>query len=327
MNNFLFSLNATIPVFLVIVLGFVLRRTGLLTEEFAHVGDRLTFRVTLPVMMFAELSVVDWRDSFDLRFFLFCAIVSCVAFAVIYGLCWVFIKDRSMIGTFSMVSFRGSAAVLGIAFVKNIYGNVGFAPLMIAAVVPFYNIFSVVALAISASRDDTEGEDAGETGKPEFSAWKVLREVITNPLIVAVVLAIPAALLHWTDWSGSTVPYKFLSSVGNMATPLALLTLGAGFERHEAVSRVKPVIAASVVKLILLPALFVPLAVYFGFRDAQLLAIAVMLASPTTVACYIMAKNMKNDAALASGTVLVTTLFSSVTITVTVLLLRCFALI
>ena len=81
-------------------------------------------------------------------------------------------------------------------------------------------------------------------------------------------------------------------------------------------------LTATLTKLILVPAAMVPLAILLGFRDAQLLAIAVMLASPTTVACYIMAKNMKNDAALASGTVLVSTLLSSVTITLLVFLLR-----
>ena len=330
MNNFIFSLNATLPVFLVIMIGFGLRRIGLLTEEFARVGDRLVFRVALPVMLFVEIASVDWEDSFDLKFFLFCAATACVSFAAIYGLAWLLLKDRSMIGTYSMVSFRGSAAVLGIAFVTNIYGSAGFAPLMIVAVVPFYNIFSVLALAISAkpaeevSEDPADAAEDGETAKTAaaFSAKKVLLEVITNPLIVAVVLAIPAALLHLPAKSWLTIPFKCLTSIGNMATPLALLVLGAGFEHREAIAKIRPVLMASLTKLVLLPAVFVPAAVWMGFRDAQLLAIAVMLASPTTVACYIMAKNMRNDATLASGTVLFTTLFSSVTITAMVYILR-----
>ena len=324
MNNFIFSLNATLPVFLVIVIGWLLRRKGLLTEEFARVGDKLVFRVALPVMLFTEIASVDWEDSFDLKFFLFCAAVACVSFGVIYGLSWLFVKDRSMIGTYAMVSFRGSAAVLGIAFVKNIYGSAGFAPLMIVAVVPFYNIFSVLALAISAR----PAEEATESGtEVRFPVRRVLIEVITNPLIVAVVLAIPAALLHLPARSWTEIPFSCLKSIGNMATPLALLVLGAGFEHHEAIARLRPVLTASLTKLVLLPAAFVPVAVWMGFREAQLVAIAVMLASPTTVACYIMAKNMRNDAPLASATVLVTTLFSSVTITAIVYILRCAGLI
>ena len=317
MSDLVFSLNATMPVFLVIVLGYLLRRRGFLTEEFVKVGDRLTFRVTLPIYVFTELSEVDWSDSFDLRFLLFCMAVTCISFAVIYGLSRVFVKDRAAIGTYAMVSFRGSAAVLGIAFVTNIYGSVGFAPLMIVAVVPFYNIFSVVALAMSARSED----GTKHLGK------QVIWEVCTNPLILAVLLAIPAAFLHWTQYSALTIPYKFLKNVGGIATPLALLVLGAAFDRSQAVSKAKLVISASITKLVLLPAVFVPVAVWMGFRDAQLLAIAVMLASPTTVACYIMAKNMNNDSTLASGTVLVTTLFSSVTITVMVFVLRACGLI
>lgn len=313
MNDFIFSLNATVPVFLVIVLGFALRKIGLLNEEFARVGDRLTFRVTLPVLLFTQLSTVDWSESFDLQFFLFCIIATCVSFAAIYGLSWALLRDRSMVGTYAMVSFRGSAAVLGIAFVSNIYnGSVGFAPLMIVAVVPFYNFFSVLALAISAKKEDNV----------RFSAKSVAFEVITNPLILAVLLAIPAAQFRWAEWKGMTIPFKFLTSVGNMATPLALLVLGAGFEHREAVSKMRTVLSAALTKLVILPAVFVPIAVWLGFRNEQLLAIAVMLASPTTVACYIMAKNMKNDAALASGTVLAATVLSPLTITAMVFILR-----
>ena len=313
MSDFIFSLNATVPVFLVIVLGFVLRKIGLLNEEFARVGDRLTFRVTLPVLLFTQLSTVDWSESFDLKFFLFCVIATCVSFGVIYGLSWLFTRDRATVGTYAMVSFRGSAAVLGIAFVSNIYdGSVGFAPLMIVAVVPFYNFFSVLALAISAKKEDNV----------RFSASSVAFEVVTNPLILAVVLAIPAAHFHWAEYSAMAIPLKFLTSVGNMATPLALLVLGAGFEHKEAVSKARLALTASLTKLVLLPAALVPVAVWLGFRNEQLLAIAVMLASPTTVACYIMAKNMKNDAALASGTVLVATLLSPLSITALVFILR-----
>lgn len=312
MSDFIYSLNATVPLFLVIALGYFLRRIGMLTDEFVSAGDKLTFRVTLPILLFSQISAESLENSFDLKFFLFCIGVTCVSFALIYGLSWAFIRDRAMIGTYAMVSFRGSAAVLGIAFVKSIYGNVGFAPLMIVAVVPLYNIFSVLALAVSAKKED----------RAALSAKKVAFEVITNPLIISVVLAIPAALVGWTSWSWTAIPKKFLADVGSIATPLALLVLGAGFEHKEAVTKIKPVLTATLTKLILVPAAMVPLAILLGFRDAQLLAIAVMLASPTTVACYIMAKNMKNDAALASGTVLVSTLLSSVTITLLVFLLR-----
>ena len=315
MNDFIFSLNATVPVFLVIVLGFVLRKIGLLNEEFARVGDRLTFRVTLPVLLFVQLSTQDWSECFDLRFFLFCMIATCVSVVVIYGLSFLLLRDRSMVGTYAMVSFRGSAAVLGIAFVTNIYnGDAGFAPLMIVAVVPFYNVFSVLALAFSAKKEDNV----------RFSAKQVAFEVITNPLILAVLLAIPAARLHWTEIRGMTIPYKFLTSVGNMATPLALLVLGAGFEHKEAAAKARIALSAAITKLVLLPAAIVPVAIALGFRNEMLLAIAVMVASPTTVACYIMAKNMKNDATLASSTVLIATLLSPVTITALVYILRTF---
>lgn len=115
---------------------------------------------------------------------------------------------------------------------------------------------------------------------------------------------------------------KALTSIGNTATPLALISIGATFEGRKAIQKLKPTLIASGIKLLLLPALFLPLALYFGYHNQELMAILIMLGSPTTVSCYIMAKNTKNDALLTSSVIVLTTLLSSVTLTGWIFLLR-----
>ena len=110
--------------------------------------------------------------------------------------------------------------------------------------------------------------------------------------------------------------------MGNTATPLALISIGAGFEGRKAIKKIKPTLAASFIKLILLSALFLPLAIFFGYRNQELMAILIMLGSPSTVSCYIMAKNTGNDSTLTSSIIVLTTLLSSVTLTMWIFLLR-----
>ena len=127
-----------------------------------------------------------------------------------------------------------------------------------------------------------------------------------------------------------TFPAMLSRTIGNiasLATPLALLGLGAGFEGRRALKQIRPTVAASFIKLILLPAVFLPLAVHLGFTTEKLVAILIMLGSPTTVSCYIMAKNMGHEGTLTSSVVVATTFFSSVTLTVWLFVLRSMGLI
>ena len=119
---------------------------------------------------------------------------------------------------------------------------------------------------------------------------------------------------------------KTVSMLGKLATPLALLAIGASFVWGDALKKAKPTVLASLIKLVALPAVFLPLAVGLGFRSEQLLAILIMLGSPSTASGYIMAKQMGNDAVLANGIIVLTTLLSAVTITGWIFLLRTLAL-
>lgn len=150
MADFIFSLNATLPIFLIMVLGWFLMRIGLFTKEFNKVADKYVFKVALPVLLFKDIATADIRSDFNLTFVLFCMITTTIMFLAIWGLSYIFIKDKTQVGAFAQASARGSAAVLGIAFINNIYGNSGMAPLMIVSAVPLYNILSVIILTFSA---------------------------------------------------------------------------------------------------------------------------------------------------------------------------------
>ncbi|MEI3265705.1 MAG: AEC family transporter [Frisingicoccus sp.] len=120
---------------------------------------------------------------------------------------------------------------------------------------------------------------------------------------------------------------KSLDNMGATASPIALLVVGATFEGRKALAKIRPSLVATLIKLVIIPAIFFPFAILFGFRNSELVAILVMLGSPTTVSCYIMAKNMKNDAVLTSSIVVLATLLSSISLTAWIFILRSFGLI
>ena len=316
MQNFIFSLNATFPIFLVMLLGYILKNVHMLAEDFVTTANTLNFKVTLPVLLFLDISTANIRDVWDGSYVLFCSGVTTLCFFTIWGLSKLLIKKKELIGAFVQASFRSSAAVLGIAFIQNMYGSSGMAPLMIVGTVPLYNIYSVLVLTFEARRDDEEIDTSRLTS--------AIKNIITNPIILGILAGLVVSV------SGITFPVmvnKTLSSIASLATPLALIALGAGFEGKGALSKIKPTMVASFIKLLLQPAIILPFAIICGFEQEKLVAILIMLASPTTVSCYIMAKNMNNDGTLTSSIIVMTTFLSAFTLTAWIYLLRSIGLI
>lgn len=311
LENFIYSINVTIPIFLVMVLGYFLRRRGMLNENFVNVANKFNFDVTLPFMVFRDIAAVNIRSVFDLKYVLFCAIASSVCFWVVWGLAKLFMKDKSLIGAFVQASFRSSAAVMGLAFISNLYGPSAMGPLMIIGAVPLYNIYSVLVLTFEAE-DDGTGRD---TGKLKEACVNILK----NPIIISIVLGLIVSLckLDFPVLVDNTI-----DNVAKMATPLALITLGAGFEGREALAKMKPTLWAAFIKLIGQAAIFIPIAIALGFTGEKLIAIMVMLAAPATPSCYIMAKNMKNDGVLTASIIVTTTLLAAFTLTGWIFILR-----
>ena len=316
MSDFIFSINVTFPIFLVMVIGWVLHQIGMLDEHFVTVANKFNFRVTLPFMLFRDIAAVDIREVFDLKFVLFCALVSTTCFWVIWGLTKVFLKDKTMRGAFVQASFRSSAAVMGLAFISNIYGSSAMGPLMIIGAVPLYNIYSVIVLTFEAN---DEGE-AKNTGKIKEACVNIAK----NPIIISIFLGMLAALIGIRF---PTIISKTINSVAQMATPLALIVIGAGFEGKKALAKMKPTAWASALKLLIQPMIFLPIAAFMGFTGEKMVAILIMLAAPATPSCYIMAKSMKNDGVLTASVVVVTTLLAAITLTLWIFLLRTFGLI
>ena len=311
MENFIYSINVTMPIFLVMVIGYILKQIGMLNDNFVTVANKFNFKVTLPFMLFKDIAGVDIKAVFDIKYVLFCAIVSTICFWVVGGTAKLLVRDKTIRGAFVQSSFRGSAAVMGLAFIQNIYGSSAMGPLMIVSAVPLYNIFSVIVLTFEAN--DSTGID--KKAKIRQAGINICK----NPIILSILAGLIVGLL---EIQFPTLVNKTVSNVAQMATPLALITIGAGFEGRKALAKIAPTMAASMIKLVLQPLVFLPVAAWMGFSGEKMIAILIMLASPTTPSCYIMAKSMNNDEVLTASVIVTTTLMAAFTLTGWIFLLK-----
>lgn len=308
-DHFFFSLSATVPVFAVMVLGHLLRRAGLLTHEFCRVSNRLVFTAALPAMLFRQIAVLRPDQIADGRFLLFTAAASVLYPLLVWLPARRLLPDKGEVGAFTQGAFRGNTALLGAVLMENICGSLTYAPLIVLAGVPISNAFSVIILSLEAGGD-----------RPDRAALRrALAGVIKNPLIIGILLGLPFAFFRIPIPAAAD---KGLALLANMASPLALLVIGAEFRADAAVKKLRSTVCAGLIKLLLLPALTIFAAAALGFRGEAMVAVLVFSGTPTAVASYIMAENMHNDGVLANGIVAFTTLLSAVTVTGWIFLLR-----
>lgn len=315
MDSFIYSLNATVPVFAIMIIGQFLKRIGIIDIPFANIANKFVFKICLPCLLFQDLAVTNIRENFDLSYVGFCFLATLSSILVIWFLAKKLLKDKTEVGAFVQCSYRSSAAILGIAFIQNIYGTSGMAPLMIIGSVPLYNIFAVIILTFESN--SAENMNSTDNIKRAFV------NILKNPIIIGIFLGLIAS---YFNFDFSKMIDKTINNLAVMTSPLALISIGATFEGKKALAKIKSTAVASSIKLIVLAAIFIPLAVYFGFRDQKLIALVIMLASPCTPTAYIMAKNMDGDDVLASSIIVTTTFFSSITLTFWIFILRAFGL-
>ena len=290
------------------------RKLGWMDEVFAAKMNKFVFLVPLPVLLFEQLATVNFSEVWDIKFILFCFVVTAISITIstLISLLW---KDRSIKGEFIQATYRSSAALLGIAFIQNIYGTAGMAPLMIIGSVPLYNIMAVVVLSVFKP---------GNNSFDKALVKKTLKGIATNPIIIGIVAGFV--------WSALKLPmpsilHKTVSSIGATATPMGLMSMGATFEMKKATSKMKPTLVAVFMKLVGFCVVFLPMAALLGFRNEEMIAILVMLGSATTVSCFVMARNMGHEGTLSSGVIMMTTLLSAFTLTMWLDVLRSFGLV
>lgn len=313
LDNLIYCLNATMPIFIMMVIGYLFRKFNIISAEFTKEMNSFVFKIALPVLVFGELYKEHFSDVWDTEFVLFCFLTTLASITILAVICF-FCKGIEQKAEFIQASFRSSAALLGVGIVQNLYGDAGFVPLMIVGAVPLYNITAVVLLTVFKPTDSNAPNKI-----TRGTVKKTIYGIITNPIILGIVIGF--------IWSILSLPkpiifQKSVQYVGNLATPLGLIALGASLDMSSFKNKYGTVISATVFKLVGFCVIFLPLAIHIGYTRDKLLAILIMLGSPTTVSCFVMAKSMGHDGQVSAGTVMCTTLMSAFTLTLWLFILK-----
>ncbi|MCD8128813.1 MAG: AEC family transporter [Oscillospiraceae bacterium] len=296
------------------VLGYFLHRPPLLDDNFANKLNNFVFKAALPVQLFKNLAESDFYTVWDGSMVLFCFVVSLASILIMLGLSFT-LRDRSLRAEFTQAGYRSSQALMGAALLENIYGTTGPLALILIGAVPLYNVAAVTMLTLM-------GPEGGRLDRKTI--LKALKGIVTNPIILGIVVGLLWALLEIPQ---PVIFRRAVEEFSATATPLGLIALGASIDLKKAVGCLKPTLVCSTFKLVVFVALFLPLAILLGCRGELLVAMLVMLGSPTTVSCFSMARSMGHEGVLTSSTVMLTTIFSAFTFTGWLYLLKCFGLV
>ena len=309
LGNLLYSVNAILPIILLVVLGWALKRASKLTDAFCEIADWLVFKIGLPVMLFLEVAECTVSDAFD---------TGLVVFLVMSLLSLVLVRDPKLRGAFVQGSCRSNFAILGVPLAVNMFGEAGGEK--IALVMPFvilmFNAYSVILLSVFSAKQ--EKRFSKETLK------SILRSIVTNPLIIGVLLALPFMLMKITI---PTAASKTLHYLSGLTTPLALMSLGANFKAESLKGRAGYAVWGALNRTVILPGIAVTAAALIGLRGPALGVVLICFGAPTAVSSYIMAKKMGNDHDLAGQILLLSTMFCVVTIFSGIFILKTLGLI
>jgi len=313
LGNLIYSINCVVPILLIVLFGKLLSKTSLLSEKFYSDSERLVFKAALPAMLFMEITKADLKTVFDVKYILFCVIGIFLTFLIPCLIVPLFIKGNDSRGAFVQGVYRSNFAILGITLAENMFGDSGTQ--QIAVVMPFaimlFNIFAVTILSIYAPKE--------ENIKFKDVIKKIILNIVKNPLIISIVLAFPFLIFSIELPAFLT---KSVTYISNLTTPLALISLGAGFKFETVKEKFPMALTASIIKTVVLPLALVFAAVLLGYRNEQLGVVFILFGGPTAVTSYIMAKNMKSDYELAGFILILTTIMCSFTLFVGVFILK-----
>ncbi len=318
LKDILFCINSILPLFLIIALGYILKRAKFLTDGFINVADKLVFKCALPAMIFANIAFTDFTKEFKGDLTIFTAAGIFTVFILLLVTVTPAIKRRDVRGAVIQGVFRSNFAILGVPLATNLFGAAGgtAAAIMVSFVIPIYNVLAVIILALNMP------SDSRKSGLSVFLG--IIKSIITNPLIIAVALAIPFSLGLVTLPEVLTKSINYLSE---LSTPLALISLGASFRFSDIKGNIGYSLLAVVLKIVVLPAAFCTIAALMGFRGTELGIILIVFGTPTAVSSYIMAKQMKSNSVISSQIIVLSTLLCCVTLIVGSFILKTLGLI
>ena len=317
------ALNAVLPIILMILLGYILNQKGFLSQNFLSVGNKLVFKLMLPSMLFINIYRLDTLSDiqWDVTLYALAAILVIFALSLISAILTTPVPQRR--GVILQCCFRSNFVIIGLPLAGALGGAEAeaVAAVLSAVSIPLFNVLAVISLTVFVGKKESFGQ----------SVRHIVKGIVTNPLIIAVVLAVGCLLLRLAQtaiWGAVYFRldtdlaffYEVVATLKNGTTPLALIVLGGQFVFSAVKELKKEILVATLWRVIFSPLIGVGGAILLTklgilhCTQAHYPALVALFGSPVAVSSAIMAKGMGNDEQLATQLVVWTTISSGLTV-------------
>lgn len=294
---------ALLPVFIVILIGFGLRRSGVIGEAQWAGLDQLCYFVLFPAIIFKEIASADFSGVPVLQMAGAMVLAVCVMIGLLVALNRPLMAGLGMNGPQFTSLVQGAArwhTFIAFAIIPLQFGPAALSlgAVSAAAMTPLLNILCVIVMARFAA-------------EAKLSARKLLLSIIRNPFVFSS--------LGGVAWqvSGLELPgmaLQVLDMIGRGALGLALLTVGAGLRLGDAISSWPPMATAVVLKLLAMPLIMAGMLMLMGV-EGQAFAVAMLCAAvPTGSGAYVLARQMGGDAPMVANMLTLQVIAAAVTI-------------
>ena len=310
MENLILSLNVVLPLAIILVVGIIVKKVGILNDAGVTQINKLTFRVFLSTNLFINIYTMDRDNLFNHD----------NMYTILYAVAWILVlilvpmlilrkkaKNRDAYPVIVQAFYRSNLVLFGLPVCELLYpeANLSMIYLAIAIIVPLFNISAVIVF------QDYKGVGV--------SFGKIVLNVLKNPLVVGAILG----FIFWSFKIPLPVAAKSaLTSMAKVATPLAFVVLGASIRFGSLIGRWKKILSLALTRLVFVPAMVIIPAVFLGMKDLALVTLMSIFASPAAVSSFTMAKEEGADEQLAAGVVAATTLLSIVTVFIWIYILK-----
>ena len=303
LQDIIFSCNVVVPIFLLIMLGYALTRIKLWDAKFLEIANNLCFKCLLPVLLFYNVATANIFEVFNGKLILYVSGCACLICGLLFLIIPLFIKDNKRRGVMIQGTFRSNFLLFGVPLGLSIGGEKGavLAAVVASFYVPVINMLSVISLY---SFSNAKGKNLKAA----------LIGIIKNPLIIGGVSGLLFSLVR--NWIGFQIPEVLdttLFNIKSIATPFAFLILGGDLKFGNMLKNVKFSIMSVLGKIVIIPAILLPLSAFLGFDKLEMAILVAVFATPNAVSSYAMARNYEADYDLAGEIITLGTLISIIT--------------
>jgi predicted permease len=309
------SINITMPFILLALLGILMKRRGMISDNFVTRGNKVVFYFAIPATIFNHIHRADLSSVFDLRFLAFNSIWLILFFLATWWMANTFMRDKDSVSSFVNSAYRSSLSVVGPPLLVLMFVD-AYDPNILPKGILAVSVLLIISYATASVLFAVHDKEARKNG-----VLGIILSIVKNPVVIGVLIGLIFNIFGWTlpTFAATTV-----TSLAGLVMPLAMICVGGNLAFHGFDTKFKYVLISVLVKLFVMPVLAVITAYLFGFRGSDLTIIMILNALPMAVGAYVMQAELSGGVGsyIGASVLMLTMTLSAFTLTLFIFIFR-----